>query len=198
MTDRKSGRQKKRPLRVGFDLDGVILYNPARVFRPAIYILKKVFLKKRLGFFYYPRSKIEKSLWWLFHKSSIFIASGFDEIIKLARKGKIQAYIITGRYSFLKKDLDQWLEKMNINSHFKGVFYNKKDEQPHVFKEKIIKKLKLDIFVEDNFDITNYLAKKTPAKVLWIYNIFDKKISYPDKFSTLKQVVSWLKKSFKR
>jgi hypothetical protein len=60
----------------------------------------------------------------------------------------------------------------------------------------MIKKLNLDIFVEDNWDIAKYLKtqnsklkteKKT--KIFWIYNLLDRNIKYWYKFSSLKEVI---------
>jgi cytochrome c len=60
----------------------------------------------------------------------------------------------------------------------------------------MIKKLNLDIFVEDNWDIAKYLknqnsklktGKKT--KIFWIYNLLDRNIKYRYKFSSLKEVI---------
>lgn len=186
---------KKQPLRVGFDLDGVILYNPARIVRPIIAGVKNIFLKKNGLKFYYPKSKLEKSIWNFLHKSSIFVAPGFEEVKKLAKEGKIEAYLVTARYSFLKDDFEKWVKKTNIKNIFKGYFYNKNDEQPHFFKEKMIKKLKLDFFVEDNWDIVKHLSLKlSDKKVFWIYNIFDKKNLHDYKFPSLKKAVERLKK----
>lgn len=183
---------KKQP-RVGFDLDGVLLYNPIRIARPIISIIKKIFIKNNRLRFYYPRSDWEKQLWQLFHKSSIFVAPGLDEIKSLIKDKKIKAYIITARYSFLKHDLDKWLKKMKVNRYFSGIYYNQKDEQPHLFKERVIKKLNLDIFVEDNWDIVNHLNNQQSTinycKIFWIYNIFDRNIKYKHKFSSLRYVI---------
>jgi hypothetical protein len=179
-------------LRVGFDLDGVILYNPARIFRPMIALIKSLFFdhKKPLHF-YYPKSKAEKFFWRFFHLSSIFPSPGLNEIKRLIRERKIKAYLVTARYSFLKKDLDFWIKKLKLKKYFSGIYYNQKDEQPHLFKEKMIKKLKLDIFVEDNWDIVDYLNKKLnkQTKIFWIYNLLDKKIRYKNKFSNLKEAI---------
>jgi len=183
---------KKQILKVGFDLDGVLLYNPIRITRPIVSFVKKLFFKKKGLHFYSPQTTWEKQLWQLFHKSSIFIAPGLEDIKKLIRTKKIKAYIITARYSFLKNDLEKWLNKMDINHYFSGVFYNEKDEQPHLFKERTIKKLNLDIFVEDNWDIVRHINQK--VKVLWIYNIFDRNIHYKYKFSSLKDVIKYLNK----
>ena len=195
-------KQSRKILKVGFDLDGVLLYNPARIFRPLIAFIKNIFFNhQQMLTFYYPKTKLEKWLWWFFHKSSLFVADGFEEINNLVQQKKIKAYLITARYSFLKKDLDQWLKRMKIDHYFSGIYYNKNDEQPHLFKEKLIKKLNLDIFVEDNWDIVKYLNQKSKSKeqkykIFWIYNIFDRKIKYHLKYPQLKSALASIKKNF--
>ena len=184
-----------RLLSIGFDLDGVLLYNPARIVRPIISFIKNIFIKKKGLSFYSPHTFWEKQLWRLFHKSSIFIAPGLDDIKKLIRTKKIKAYIITARYSYLKNDLKKWLKKMKINQSFSGIYYNQKDEQPHLFKEKMIRKLKLDLYIEDNWDIVKYLESKVKSqklKVFWIFNLLDRNINYKYKFPSLKNVIKYL------
>jgi len=185
---------KRTPLRVGFDLDGVLLYNPARIVRPLISFLKDVFSKQRNLRFYYPKSSFEKFLWKLFHKSSLFNASGIQEIKDLVHSGQIEAHLITGRYSFLGKEVKEWIKKNHFEAVFTSVFYNEKDEQPHLFKERKIKELQLTMYVEDNFDIVHHLSKKTPAHIIWVYNLFDRGIPYAFKVPTLKQAVCYIQK----
>jgi len=58
----------------------------------------------------------------------------------------------------------------------------------------MINKLDLDIFVEDNWDIVKHLKMKNEKlKIYWIYNIFDRSINYKYKFSSLKNVINYLK-----
>lgn len=185
----------KKQLRVGFDLDGVLLYNPLRITRPIISIAKKLFFKKQSLHFYSPQTDWEKQLWKLFHKSSIFIAPGLNDIKQLIKDKKIKAYIVTARYSYLKNDLEKWLKKMKVNRYFSGIYYNQKDEQPHLFKKRMIKKLKLDIFVEDNLDIVSYLNSE--LEIYWIYNMFDRNCFYLNKFPNLKSVVKKIKEKIK-
>jgi len=181
------------PLRVGFDLDGVLLYNPARIVRPFVSFIKRIFLHKKKLRFYYPKTNHEKLFWRLVHKSSIYNAPGISEITKLVETGKIEAYLVTARYNFLGSNVEKWVKQNKLEKTFKGVFYNSKDEQPHEFKERMIKKLSLNMYVEDNFDIVNHLTKTTPAEILWIYNILDRKTVFPRKFPHLKDVVDFLK-----
>lgn len=182
---------KKQILKIGFDLDGVLLYNPARIIRPIMSFVKKYILKRDLNKFYYPKNKIEKLIWWFLHKSSLWPAPGIDEILSLIKQKKIQAYIVSARYELLESDFARWHKIIDPNKLFLGYFYNDKNDQPQIFKEKMIKKLKLDIFVEDNWDIVKHLNSK--LKVLWIYNILDRNINYKYKFASLKNVVQYLK-----
>jgi len=192
---------KNKVIKVGFDLDGILLYNPARIFRPIIYFIKKYILKRKTNQFYYPKNKLEQFIWLFLHKSSLFPAKGIDEIKQLIKQKKIKVYVISARYESLKKDFLFWRKKIDPENLFSSWYYNEKNDQPHLYKEKMIKKLNLDIFVEDNWDIVKYLktqnaklksGKKT--KIFWIYNLLDKKIKYQYKFKSLKEVVSFLKK----
>ena len=190
---------QKKPLRIGLDLDGVILYNPARIARPVAALAKKLLLRKKKVSFTVPKRKWEQYIWYLLHKSSIFVAPGFDTIKKLAKERKIEVYIITGRYSFLKDDLEAWLKKIGAETFVKQWYYNKTDAQPHTYKENLIRDLKLDVFVEDNWDIVQHInAKVKPhnpnLRIYWIYNIFDRNIKYEHKYSSLKKAVESIKK----
>jgi len=191
---------KKTPIKIGFDLDGVILYNPARIFRPITIAVKTILRHKSLTktTFYYPKSVLEKILWNIVHLSSLYIADGFYEIHKLSKEKQIQAYIITSRYDCLKNDFEQWMKKMNAEDIFIGTYHNKNNLQPHIFKAQKIKELDLDFFVEDNWDIVQYINKNTHAKCLWISNAFDKSISYNEKFMSLKETMKYIKKEIKK
>lgn len=181
------------PLRIGFDMDGVLLYNPARIIRPFISSIKRIFLHKKRLKFYYPKSHPEKIFWKLAHKSSIFNAPGLHEITKLVEEGKIEAYLITARYNFLGSTVEGWITKNKLEKTFKDVIYNSRDEQPHEFKERMIKKLNLDMYVEDNYDIVNHLSKTTAAEIVWIYNILDRGTIFPRKFPHLRQAIEFIK-----
>lgn len=192
---------KQKKIKVGFDLDGVILYNPIRIFRVLITniikpIIKTFFPKKKKNtkVFFVPQSSLLKFIWILLHKTSFMISPGYKELVKLSKSNKYEFYLITGRYGFLKKGYEKWLNKIQVSKVFKKCFYNSKSEQPHLFKEKMIKQLKLDIYVEDNYDIVTRLAKNKFIKILWITNLLDRNIPYQFKFFSLKEVCQYLKK----
>jgi len=186
---------KKTPLKVGFDLDGVLLYNPARIFRPITIAIKTILRHKTptRTEFYYPTSPLEKIIWNIVHWSSLYIADGFDEIKNLSQSGQIEAYIVTSRYDCLKGDFDRWLRKMDAKNIFVRTFHNKDNLQPHIFKAQKIKELKLDLFVEDNWDIVRHINKNTDTKSIWITNNIDKSITYDAKFYSLKNAMEYIK-----
>lgn len=182
--------------RVGFDFDGVIAYNPLRVFRrPVMWLTGLVTNKKKDLHFPYPKSPVVKWLWERAHKTSFFPSRGFSHLRELLTRGDIEGYIITGRYAFLNDELYDWLKHNKIDGLFKRVYVNMADEQPHVFKERMVRELNLDYFVEDNWDIVKYLAISLPRRqagkqsianskrteIHWIYNILDRFNPYPHK-----------------
>ncbi len=84
-----------KKIKIGFDLDGVILFNPSRSFRSLISRSKKahLFPRKELEF-YHPESVLEKSLWLLVHKSSFKLADGFADLEKLALSKNLEIYLV--------------------------------------------------------------------------------------------------------
>lgn len=192
----------RKILRVGFDFDGVIAYNPLRVLRRPVMSLKQWISPSSELSFPIPREKTFRFLWELAHETSFFPGYGFSELKDLIREKKIEAYILTGRFSFLEDNLRRWLKKYGAEDLFTSIHVNKEFEQPHHFKEHMLKKLKLDYFVEDNWDIVQYLARskqlqtnrKNGLEVHWVYNLLDRDVTYPHKHPHIKNFLSYLKK----
>jgi hypothetical protein len=182
----------KQKIKIGFDMDGVILENPSRVFRSLISRSKKahLFPRKELEFFH-PTSKLGKFLWLLVHKSSFRLADGFTNLEKLASQGNLEIYIVSARFACLQSDTAKWRKIINRNNIFKAIYFNDHDEQPHFFKERMVRQLDLDYFVEDNWDVVNYLSsQQKKTQIWWLSNFLDQTINYPHKFFAFKEVVS--------
>lgn len=180
---------KRRKIVVGFDFDGVIAYNPFRIIRAPVAFVKRNFLGIKKLTFIYPQYGWQQLLWKIAHDSSVFPAKGVDILREFTETGIIESHLITARYSFLNDHLYKWLEKNNLRTIFKTININKKNEQPHLFKNKIILKHKLDYFIEDNLDIVKYLHGKTQTKIYWIYNILDRFHPHPYKFPYLEKAL---------
>ncbi len=184
--------QKK--LRVGFDLDGVLLYNPARIARPLVTFIKQSLFHAKETKFFIPSTPLQNLIWRIFHYSSLFPNYGIKDIKKLVKKGKIEAYIISGRYAFLSRDFDVWVKRLGAEQFTVKAVLNEKNQQPFLFKQEAIRKLKLDVFVEDNWDVVKKL-QNNGVKVFWLYNILDRTIEYKYKFPTLKKAVRYIEEN---
>lgn len=190
----------KYPLKVGFDLDGVILYNPARIIRPMIAWVKRHLLKTNPNRFRIPHSRWEQLFLTILHRSSLFIAPGYQDLRRLVKEGKIEAYLITGRFKFLSHDFSRWLKHLQADQVFKAIHLNGDNQQPHLYKEALIKKYNLDVFIDDNWDIIHHLSlgrahRRHQALPIWIYNLLDRRINYRHKHPSLLQAIRYLEKT---
>ncbi len=191
----------KKPLKVGFDLDGVILYNPVRVLRPLSALISKFIFKKKTTSFFIPQNPAAKFAWYLLHKTSFIPARGLNDLKKLVQEGKVEAHLITGRYASLTQDFQSWMKSLDASSIFTTQSHNAKNEQPHIFKQNMINKLGLDIFVEDNWDIVRELRDVSgsklqaagKARIFWITNFLDYHIPHEHKFRNLRGVIQRLR-----
>jgi len=186
----------KRKVKIGFDLDGVILYNPIRTFRflsKSLKFIKPIIFKQKKEPFYVPKTRLEKFLWFLLHKSSLWIAPGYYDLKRLTEKNLVEAYLVSGRYGCLSNDFHRWSKIFKNDKVFKKIYYNEKSVQPNIYKQSLIDQLKLDYFIEDNWDIIEKINSKTKTKIIWISNLVDFHIDYPYKFLSLKKAVGFIK-----
>ncbi len=185
----------KQKIRIGFDMDGVLLENPSRIFRSLISRSKKahLFPRKELEF-YHPESALGKWLWLLVHKSSFRLAGGFSELEKLAADKRLELYVVSARFACLASDTAKWSKAINRQNIFQELYFNERDEQPHLFKLRMMQKLRLDYFVEDNWDVASYLANnQSKTEIWWLSNLLDRCIEYPHKFFAFQAVVTKIK-----
>lgn len=191
-----SANKNNQPLIVAFDLDGVLLDNPTRILRSLISKTKKAHLFPRPELvFYHPEKPWEKCFWRMLHWSSFRINPGFDDLRELVKAGKIKAYIVSARFACLQQSSQRWLKKMAAEQLFEAIYFNVQDEQPHLFKLRLAKKLQVDYFAEDNFDVANHLAKNLPQgeeKMLWLSNKLDSKRHFKHKFNNFRQIINFL------
>lgn len=148
-------------IKIAFDLDGVIIDKPPLIPKK---LIEWFFRDNRKGELCYrfPRSKAEQKIRQLSH-FYLFrppINKNLNFIKRLAGLGDYELYVVSGRYSFLRVETETWLQKRNIKRLFKQVILNCRNEQPHLFKEKIIRELKPDFFIDDDLPLTKYLSKR--------------------------------------
>lgn len=179
----------RKKIVVGLDFDGVVAYNPARIFRLPIALVKKHLLGIKGTSFYVPHGKLAQAIWTLMFSSSVVPAKGVGLLRKLVDSGTIEAHLVTGRFSFMEGQLERWLRGWRMDKIFASITTNSRDEQPHLFKEQVIKRRRFDYYIEDNLDIVRYLTKKTKTKIFWIFNILDRTQFYPSKYPFLEKAL---------
>jgi hypothetical protein len=146
-------------MKIGFDLDRVFINYPP--FMPGFIIdyLYKNHGTKKLSY-RIPSSPVEifirrASHWWIFRPP---IQQNIDYLHSLAKTGKHELYLISSRYGFLRPQTEFILNKYGLIKPFKQIYLNLKNEQAHEFKKRIIDKLGIDLFIDDDSDLINFLA----------------------------------------
>lgn len=187
-----------RKIRVGVDFDGVLAYNPFRVARLLVSTLKRKVLRIEKLSFFIPRNGFERLIWAIMHESSVFPAIGADNLKSMAGENKYEFYLVTARFGFLAPQLSRWLRRWGFDHLFRALEINHAHEQPHLFKARIIRNLKLDYYIEDNWDIVDYLVQtNTKSKIFWIYNVLDRSRAYPHKFPYLGKALELIRENSK-
>lgn len=181
----------KAPFKVGFDFDGVITSNYLRAARIPVYIAKRLMGKGNKLEFFVPHSRFSRLAWSILYYAPL-PNNGLGLLKSLVSEGVLEAHLISGRFSFAQKEVLNWLESRGHRDIFKSVSLNAKDEQPHTFKERVLKEKNIGIYVEDNLDIVNYLKVTTSIDVYWVSNLVDRliegKSGYPHLQSALKEI----------
>lgn len=166
-------------MRIGFDFDKVFINYPPMIPYFLIDFLYKgtsVFKKKitnNNSLHYRFPGLLEQRVRILSHYP-IFrhpIVNNLLALQKISKDKTIKTYLISSRFSFLKKRTDIVVRKHLLDEQFDGIYFNFDNKQPHLFKEETIKKLKIDTYIDDDLQLCLYLAKKMPKiKIFWVKN----------------------------
>lgn len=162
---------------IGFDFDKVFIDYPPLIPYTLVDFLYKgavVFKKnksKNPKIHYRFPGLIEQKIRILSHYY-IFrrpISENIKFLKKISGTKKNKTYLVSSRFSFLKKRTEGILERYKLNSYFDGIYFNFENKQPHLFKERTIKNLKIDTYIDDDLDLSLYLAQKMPnLTIYWV------------------------------
>ena len=188
---------------MGLDFDGVVAYNPIRILRLPVALAKQYFLRKTTTHFFVPKSAVTRFIWAGIFESSIFPARGSALLAQFVREKRIEAHLVTARFSFMRNHLYRWLRVWGMEEIFTTITTNDADEQPHLFKARVVAEKKFDVYIEDNWDIVAHLnSKNLSTQVYWIYNILDRsrkyQYKYPYVLKALEHIVALKKIKAKR
>jgi hypothetical protein len=68
------------------------------------------------------------------------IKVNIEALKKISSDKKNKTYLVSSRFGFLKGRTEAILKRYKLKDYFSGAYFNYKNEQPHIFKERIIKK----------------------------------------------------------
>lgn len=163
-------------MNIGFDLDKIFINFPPFVPGKIIEWLYKEKVNRELK--YRIPSRIEQII-RVFSHYPIFrppIIKNIEYVRNLSLTKTNKYYLISSRFGFLKKKTTDLIKRYNLDKIFNVMYFNYANNQPHQFKNEMIKKLDLDMYVDDDLQLLEYLMDKNPkTKFFWLNN----KISKP-------------------
>lgn len=143
---------------IGFDLDGVFVDHPPGISFSVLDFLYKDQKKQELS--YRLPSVAEQQIRRLSHLPFVRpqISKNCDYIKKV--KDKYNLYLISGRFGFLEDLTRLWLKKNGMDNIFRKVCLNSNNEQPHLFKDRMLEFYKIEAYCEDDFDSIAFLSER--------------------------------------
>lgn len=153
----------------GFDLDGIFIRPPPCVPSWLIEWFYRDQTKKKLSYRF--PGIIEQKLRQLSHLPFIRppVEKNCHLLQQLAKDGQYQFLLISGRFGFLEGLTFAWLRKYHLENVFAKIYLNTDNLQPHQFKEKILQKVALDGYFEDDPASCLYLAAAFPKLQFYWY-----------------------------
>lgn len=166
-------------MKIGFDFDKVFINYPPFVPYFVIDFLYKgrsVFRKKTSKnalLHYRIPGRYEQQIRILSHHPILrnLIDENYKILKEVSKNKKNKTYLVSSRFSFLKNRTENILKKYSLEKYFDGIYFNFENTQPHLFKEKTIKKLGIDIYIDDDIQLAYYLSAKMPKLLIfWIHD----------------------------
>lgn len=159
-------------MNIGFDLDGIFVGTPP--FMPKE-LLEWLYCgpQGKQPHYRFPKTKLEQFVRQLSHTHRLRPKKqkNINLVNRLVQDNSdLKIYLITSRYSFLKKQTHKILDHYNLELPFTAIYLNSSDQQPHLFKQEMIKKLKIDLFVDDDLKLLRFLSEHFPKMILLWYN----------------------------
>jgi len=157
-------------MNVGFDLDKIFINLPPLVPTKIIEWLCK---RKPNGSLKYRIPGRAEQTIRIFSHYPLFrppITENINYVKNQALANKNKYYLISSRFSFLQKRTAAIIKRYRLEKIFNAMYFNYSNNQPHEFKDEIIKKLGLDMYVDDDFQLLEYLAKNNPKIKFFLLN----------------------------
>ena len=175
-------------MRIGFDFDKVFVDFPPLVPYKVIDYLYK---KKNHVLAYRIPAPFEQHIRIFTHHQLLRqpIKENINTLSNIVEQKDIEAFLISGRFGFLRQKTEKWLKKNHMEKYFRDVYFNFENEQPHLFKDRILKKLHIEKFIDDDLELLLYLAKQNPnVKFFWLTDAKNKITQLPKNVTPVKNL----------
>lgn len=155
-------------MNIGFDLDKVFIDFPPFI-PPQLF--NKFYKKKDNGVLLYripsyPEQLFRKTLHVPLLRPPLKNNLAF---LRSIPKKDNKLYLISSRFKFLEPETNQLIKKYQLDKIFDGLYFNYENKQPHLFKSEVIAGLNLDLYVDDDLSLINYVAKHNKkTKFYWL------------------------------
>lgn len=155
-------------MNIGFDLDKVFIDYPP--FVPSR-LVDRLYKKRSNGILLY---RIPSYPEQVFRKATHFplLRPAIKTNLQFLRsipKTNNKLFLISSRYKFLEKQTQHVIQKYQLDKIFDEMYFNFQNKQPHEYKNEIIKKLNLDLYIDDDLSLIQYVAKHNPkTKFFWL------------------------------
>ncbi len=155
-------------MNIGFDLDKVFIDYPPLV---SPRLIDKLYKKKdNGGLLYripaYPEQVFRRISHAPFLRPAI---KENMEFLKGIPKKDNKLYLISSRFKFLEKRTLKLVKRYSLDKVFDEMYFNFDNLQPHEFKNEIIKRLGLDMYVDDDLSLIKHAAKyNLKTKFFWL------------------------------
>lgn len=164
-------------MKIGFDLDKVFINTPPLIPNA---VINKFYKKRDNGILLYNiPSRPEQLLRKAVHTPLLRqpMKKNLTFLNELSKDKKHQLYLISSRFNFLEPETTRLVKKYELDKIFDKLYFNYDNKQPHEFKNEVLKKLNLDIFIDDDLSLVRYVAKDNPqTKFFWFDQYSKEKI----------------------
>lgn len=155
----------KKRIRIGFDFDKVFVNYPQFV---PDRLINRLYKKKSSVLTYRIPGKMEQRFRIISHHHLFRTPIAYNiKTLKAIKQRGIETYLVSSRFGFLKNKTQTWLQRHQMEQYFDGIYFNFDNQQPHKFKNKVIKSLRITHYVDDDLDLLLYLTKNDPKLTLY-------------------------------
>lgn len=158
-------------MNLGFDFDKIFIDYPP--FVPHT-LIDRLYKKRADGVLSYRiPSRPEQLIRLLTHHPRFRppIVENIAFIKNLSKQKEHKYYLISSRFGFLKNITRKLISLHGLDTAFDAMHFNFENNQPHIFKNKVLQKFKIDRYVDDDLPLLKFLASENPKTTLfWLNN----------------------------